>query len=127
MLIEYENMKDLCMKNCDSNEYHLEAVHVTPWDGPTTIKFEVRPLKTRIKREVLFKLVNVFTMIGVNWNLFMGLSVVSFIEFIFFWTCMLPRRFLIYCRKQAKKEDLKKAMLKKGLKYINNLKTFNLK
>lgn len=119
---ELATLEHTCIKNCINNRYQLQSIKISEWDGPTTIKFEVVPSKIRIKREVLYKLINVFTMIGVNANLLMGLSFLSFVELIFFWLAFFPRKYLQFRRKQKQMEMIRMKLMRRKIRNLRKFK-----
>ncbi|XP_055679452.1 uncharacterized protein LOC129787728 [Lutzomyia longipalpis] len=101
-----------CISRCEGVVYNLDTTKEIFWIGKSTLKWELKTSKSRYRRDVIYGIEEVLTAIGANAGLFLGLSSLSAIEFLFFYfihifrfdrsrlnECLpeIPRRLLHVC------------------------------
>lgn len=83
--IEILSRKCDCLSRCEGVAYNLDSVKALFWIRKSTIKWELATSKSRYRRDVVYGIEEVLVAIGANAGLFLGLSLLSFIEFFFFY------------------------------------------
>lgn len=74
-----------CYKSCDDTTFQVTNTARTNSTLGRSIRYEVTPSKMRFRRDVQFRIWEVLVSFGNCTCLFMGISGISIIEFVFFY------------------------------------------
>lgn len=79
-----------CLPNCDDVNYILEEYDSREWFLGANLQWGLKDCpKMRLKRDVIFAFTDFLVYIGGMAGLFLGCSVLSFIEIVYFFTIRL--------------------------------------
>ncbi|GJQ80381.1 hypothetical protein Trydic_g12243 [Trypoxylus dichotomus] len=79
-----------CYPNCEESNYFIEHTDTRQWFLGSNLQWGLKEYpRMRLKRDVIFGFSNVLVSIGGMAGLFLGCSVLSFIEIIYFFTLRL--------------------------------------
>ncbi|XP_075229688.1 pickpocket protein 11-like [Lycorma delicatula] len=87
---DYEKVPCPCLPSCDDISYVVESETTMNWFLGTLLKWGlVKYPRLRLKRDIIFGFTDLLVAIGGTAGLFLGCSVLSFIEFFYFFTLNL--------------------------------------
>ncbi|XP_060528333.1 sodium channel protein Nach-like [Cylas formicarius] len=79
-----------CLANCEEIIYTVEDVDLRPWFLGSNLQWALKSYpELRLRRDVLFGFSNLIVYIGLMMGLFLGCSVLSFAEIVYFCTLRL--------------------------------------
>ncbi|XP_026282493.1 sodium channel protein Nach-like [Frankliniella occidentalis] len=82
-----KKVKCNCLPPCDDVNYIIENDHTMPWFLGTNLKWGMTKYpRMRLKRDVIFGFIDVLVSVGGTAGLFLGCSVLSLIEIVYFFT-----------------------------------------